>query len=63
MNWANRLTDDLTQFLKYVHDIERENETLKEINGKLQLDRMQKDCEIEYLKEKLSESRSIKTSN
>lgn len=63
MNLANRLTDDLTQFLEYVHDIERENETLKEINGKLQLDRMQKDCEIEYLKEKLSESRSIKTSN
>lgn len=63
MNLANRLTDDLTQFLEYVHDIERENETLKKINGKLQSDCMQKDCEIEYLKEQLSESRSIKTSN
>lgn len=63
MNWANRLTDDFTQFLEYVHDIERENETLKKINGKLQLDCMQKDCEIKYLEDKLSESRSIKTSN
>ena len=63
MNWANRLTDDLTQFLEYVRDIERENETLKEMNGKLQLDCMQKDGEIAYLEEKLSESGSIKASN
>lgn len=63
MNWANRLTDDLTQFLEYVHDIERENETLKEMNGRLQLDCMQKDGEIKYLEDKLSESGNIEGTN
>ncbi len=63
MNWSNRLTDDLAQFLEYVRDLEHENETLKEMNGKLQLDCMQKDGEIAYLEEKLSESGSIKISN
>lgn len=63
MNWANRLTDDLTQFLEYVRDIEKENETLKEMNGRLQLDCMQKDDEIKYLEEKLSESGNIEGTN
>ena len=63
MNWANRLTDDIEQFLEYVHDLEKENETLTEMNGKLQLDCMQKDGEIKYLEEKLSESRDFKASN
>ena len=63
MNWANRLTDDLTQFLEYVHDLEKENETLKEMNGKLQLDCMQKAGEIKYLEEKLNECRDFKASN
>lgn len=63
MNWANRLTDDLTQFLEYVRDIEKENETLKEMNGRLQLDCMQKDGEIKYLEEKLSESGNIEGTN
>lgn len=63
MNLANRLTDDLTQFLEYVRDIEKENETLKEMNGRLQLDCMQKDGEIKYLEEKLSESGNIEGTN
>ena len=55
MNWANRLTDDLEQFLEYVRDIEKENETLTQMNGRLQLDCMQKDGEIKELKEHLGE--------
>ena len=63
MNWANRLTDDITQFLEYVHDIEKENEALKEMTGSLRLYCLQKDGEIKYLEEKLSESGNIEGTN